>query len=337
MTEEFNKVNEEPAAPEERKKSYILKFITGKFVGGIFNIPSQGELVIGRGSDSDITISEDNVSRRHAKLIVEQGNHIYIEDLGSTNGTFINGERIQRTTLMEGDRILIGTSILKLVSLQEEARPSRRITGDGARPTRKTPEPTATGRTMITGSHHLSKALEGVLGEIPLTDVIQMCSSTKKSGVLNLEWVNRSANIYIKGGSIIYAAYKDLFDMPARKALFRLMGLNEGKFTLLQYVDPPEFAELIKQPTEFLIMEGIRRLDEQNALEKDMKLRGAKLQFAFPLPGPLKKLEQEEMDIFQMLYNAVPYELLLDMSPYEDLETVQVVKKLIDLKYIRKV
>jgi len=248
----------------------------------------------------------------------------------------INGERIQKATLKEGDRILIGTSILKLIAAQQEdVRTSKRMTLESIQEEKRESDSSSYGRTMVTGTPHPSKTMEGVLGEIPLTDILQMFSSTKKSGVLNLEWGNSKANIHLKGGNIIYAAYHDLFDMPARKALFRLLGLAEGKFTLLQYNDPPEFAELINEPTEFLIMEGLRRLDEQQLIEKELRLPGSRLQFNFPLLHPLKKLNHEELDIFQMLYNPVPYEMLLDMSPYSDLETAQVLQKLIEQKYIK--
>jgi pSer/pThr/pTyr-binding forkhead associated (FHA) protein len=324
---------EKPQGSDAKKKQLALKFISGKFVGGMFTMPEQGELTIGRGSDSEITIAEDMVSRRHARLLVEPGNNIFIEDLKSTNGTFINGERIQKTSLHEGDRILIGTSILKLVTSQEETRPSRRLTLDSDQ---KGADGSSQVRTRITGMPPPAKTMEGVLDEIPLTDILQMFSSTKKSGVLNLEWNNRTANIYLRGGSIVYAAYGDLYDMSGRKALFRLLGLQEGKFSMLQYTDPPEFAELINEPTEFLIMEGLRRLDEQRHIEEEKNLRGSRFQFNFPMLHPLKKLSAEELDIFQMLLSPLTYETLLDRSPYEDLETAQILTKLLDEKYVRK-
>lgn len=325
---------EKPTAVGPKKKSLALKFISGKFVGGIFNLPEQGNVSIGRGSDSDITIAEDMVSRRHAQLIVEPDNHIFIEDHKSTNGTFVNGERIQKATLKEGDRILIGTSILKLVPAQEESRPSRKVTVDSPK-SELEQEPSARGGTKVTGTPYSAKTMEGVLGEIPLTDILQMFSSMKKSGVLSVEWKRNSASIYLKGGNVVYASYRDYFDMPPRKALFRLLGLNEGKFVLLQYNDPPEFAELINEPTEFLIMEGLRRLDEQVVIEKEFDLRGSKVQFSFPLLHPLKKLNPEDLDIFQTLHNPIPYEMILDISPYEDLETSQILKRLLDHKYVK--
>src|SRR5262249_61653116 len=74
------------------------------------------EIIIGRSSDLDMVLVEDMVSRKHAKISTQAG-QITIQDLGSTNGTFVNGEKIKRVRLKEGDRILIGTSIIKLVAV----------------------------------------------------------------------------------------------------------------------------------------------------------------------------------------------------------------------------
>src|SRR5215467_8170876 len=99
-------------------RALALKFISGKYQGGEFPLKREKQIVIGRSSDLDVVLAEDMVSRKHAKIST-QGGKIVIEDLGSTNGTFVNGEKIKQARLKEGDRILIGTSILKLV--QREA------------------------------------------------------------------------------------------------------------------------------------------------------------------------------------------------------------------------
>ena len=93
---------------------YVLKFISGKYAGGEFALTQNQELIIGRSSDLEMVLIEDMVSRHHAKITTTDAD-IYIEDLGSTNGTFVNGEKISSCKLKEGDRILIGTSIIKLV------------------------------------------------------------------------------------------------------------------------------------------------------------------------------------------------------------------------------
>src|SRR5690242_21721461 len=74
------------------------------------------EIIVGRASDLDMVLVEDMVSRKHAK-ITASGEQIVIQDMGSTNGTFVNGEKIKKARLKEGDRILIGTSIIKLMAV----------------------------------------------------------------------------------------------------------------------------------------------------------------------------------------------------------------------------
>jgi pSer/pThr/pTyr-binding forkhead associated (FHA) protein len=63
-----------------------------------------------------MVLVEDMVSRKHAKISTV-GAQVVIQDLGSTNGTFVNGEKVKKIKLKEGDRILIGTSIIKLVAV----------------------------------------------------------------------------------------------------------------------------------------------------------------------------------------------------------------------------
>src|SRR5260221_9148547 len=95
---------------------FALRFISGKYQGGEFPLRMDREIIVGRSSDLDMVLVEDMVSRKHAKILAS-ADEILIEDLGSTNGTFVNGEKVKQARLKEGDRILIGTSIIKLVAV----------------------------------------------------------------------------------------------------------------------------------------------------------------------------------------------------------------------------
>ncbi|MDX9722990.1 MAG: FHA domain-containing protein [Myxococcota bacterium] len=99
----------------------LLIFISGKYQGGEYQLES-GTIVIGRDKDVDLVLVDGEVSRRHAE-IQYRTYRIGILDLGSTNGTFVNGERISRCDLKDGDRVLIGTSIIKLVWKRPEQPP----------------------------------------------------------------------------------------------------------------------------------------------------------------------------------------------------------------------
>lgn len=70
-------------------------------------------LVIGRSKDCDISLADGNVSRRHAEL-GRDGDGFAVRDLDSTNGTLVNGRRIRREPVAEGDEITVGTSTLRI-------------------------------------------------------------------------------------------------------------------------------------------------------------------------------------------------------------------------------
>jgi len=73
-----------------------------------------GSCIIGRASVVDLCLKHPSVSRRHAQL-KRSGNHLYVRDLGSQNGTYVNQQRIfQEAEVFAGDSIIIGTSLLKL-------------------------------------------------------------------------------------------------------------------------------------------------------------------------------------------------------------------------------
>jgi len=73
------------------------------------------EIVVGRGSDCDVQIDRDSVSRRHARMFRENGQW-YVEDLGSTNGSYINDLPIQRSPMRDNDFVKIGSAIFKFLS-----------------------------------------------------------------------------------------------------------------------------------------------------------------------------------------------------------------------------
>jgi diguanylate cyclase (GGDEF)-like protein len=70
---------------------------------------------IGRSTRCDLPIDQESISRQHAKITFDGKRHV-IEDLGSTNGTFVNDQGRKRAELVDGDQIKIGRSILKYMS-----------------------------------------------------------------------------------------------------------------------------------------------------------------------------------------------------------------------------
>ncbi len=90
-----------------------LTVLTGTATGQTFKL-SRGEAVIGRADDALVRLVDDGVSRNHARLRLET-DKLWVEDLDSRNGTFVNGAKIdQRVPLEDGDKIQVGrTTVLR--------------------------------------------------------------------------------------------------------------------------------------------------------------------------------------------------------------------------------
>ena len=90
----------EPEPPRER----VVLSLEGR------EVPLTADrAVIGRSRECDVRLADSNVSRRHAEVRHEDGAY-WIVDLGSTNGTELNGKRIERARLSDGDRITLGST-----------------------------------------------------------------------------------------------------------------------------------------------------------------------------------------------------------------------------------
>jgi pSer/pThr/pTyr-binding forkhead associated (FHA) protein len=78
-------------------------------IGGKSHAVTSPKVVIGRSRDCDLRISDLNASRRHAEL-QKDGDGYWIVDLGSMNGTQVNGRPVDRQRLEDGDRITLGST-----------------------------------------------------------------------------------------------------------------------------------------------------------------------------------------------------------------------------------
>lgn len=91
----------------------ILRFANGEYAGETI-ILRRPVITIGRALDNDVIIDSAEVSRHHARLEVHDGVYTVV-DLGSTNGTAVNGRASERTRLQHGDRLTLGTVALEFL------------------------------------------------------------------------------------------------------------------------------------------------------------------------------------------------------------------------------
>ncbi|MHC4393426.1 MAG: FHA domain-containing protein, partial [Planctomycetota bacterium] len=91
-----------------------LHCIKGTEAGQVLVIPDGGTLVLGRSQKADISLDDKLLSRKHIQISL-QGGAALLEDLNSSNGTYLNGERVGREMrLSNKDRIKIGNHVLQV-------------------------------------------------------------------------------------------------------------------------------------------------------------------------------------------------------------------------------
>src|SRR5882724_5374879 len=88
-----------------------------------FELPEGRSLVVGRGVSSDIAIYDPTISRRHAELIVG-ADGVQVKDLGSSNGTCINGSRVSAGRLHPNDSVTFGKVLFQLKELRPPGQSS---------------------------------------------------------------------------------------------------------------------------------------------------------------------------------------------------------------------
>ncbi len=92
----------------------VLVYPPGADMGKKFPL-SRSEIVLGRGSDCDIQVDRDSVSRRHARVF-RNAEQWMVEDLQSTNGSYVNDVPVQKSILKDNDFLKIGAAIFKFLS-----------------------------------------------------------------------------------------------------------------------------------------------------------------------------------------------------------------------------
>lgn len=301
---------------------FALKFISGKYQGGEFPLKGDKQLIIGRSSELDMVLVEDMVSRKHAKITIA-GGKITIEDLGSTNGTFVNGEKVKTSRLKEGDRILIGTSILKLV------KAGAAVAELSDAQVKQNLEQVA----AVQSARQTKTAMTGKLEEVPLPDLLQLFHTSKKNGVLVVRG-DHEGKIYLRQGKVYYAVIDDNHDLGPQKSFNRVITWETGEFEL-RPPDNQEFVTELDESTEGLLMEALRQLDEMRRLQPQLPALDQTMTLAVPMEAPLRELQPDELDVIQLVINWGTFQGVLDHAMLDDVAIATKVIELINRGYIR--
>jgi hypothetical protein len=354
--------------------TYVLSFVSGRYEGTRRVLRPGAELIVGRARDLDLPLVEDKVSRRHARIVNEAG-IVIVEDLGSTNGTFVNGERITTVELKVGDRLLIGTSVATFqpatgVDLEGDLdadAPSPPVAtqefyGEPPPPPAPAPVPTpppavmqplpavvqpppappeppreATPPEPRRDRPAAPGRAASVSGYIEEVPLPDLLQLLSAGQKTGVLRVQgpREARIYLRRGQIKYCEVIGSDAIDPLKVLYRVMNWTQGRFDLQSGEFERVIPREIEVPTQELIMESARLADELGGIDGELPPIDADLMIALPLEAPLRGLTPEQLDAFQLVYNHSKVEGVLDMSPMSDVETYRHLVQLIAGGYVR--
>lgn len=117
---------------------FMLRGVSGVTFGK--TLPLYGSMVIGRQADCEISIPSDEISRRHARLEVTP-NGVRVEDLGSSNGTYVNDKRVENAMLKVGDELRLDTLRFQVTApgMESPTNPGQSGAATAAKPARTAP------------------------------------------------------------------------------------------------------------------------------------------------------------------------------------------------------
>jgi hypothetical protein len=242
---------------------------SGSFVGGFchlrcslldrpLRLKADRPFTVGRGSDNDIVIPSQMVSRKHGKVYYDSRVWVY-QDLGSSNGTRVNGKRVDKVVLQSGDVIDLGGFLVTYKEIHDLTDVAE---GPGAG--------MEEGKTMAFDANMLKKVamqgmdgvavlggLGGSLADIDIADILQLLEMQRKSGTLSLDFEGAYGKIFVLGGNMIHAEYGKI---AGETAIYKMLKIHKGSF----HFDPrePRVAPTINRPTTSVLLDASREMDE---------------------------------------------------------------------------
>lgn len=337
-------------------------------------------IIFGRESGVDVHLQEKRISRKHCQLLLSEDQSIlYLEDLGSLNGTLLNDDALKgRKALKSGDRFRLGSFEFEVeidlppaisspfdqpTQMQEDPHLQQLELEDFDASEAFSPlsevsaqlspedvdfkdyEAAAEAFTSLSQHGETSEQtggqiISGKLDELSLADVLQMLATTQKSGRLvispqKLAFAPKKSSedtaiLHLDKGQLKYAEFGEL---TKEEAFFESLSMENGYFALFP-AQTTAFPEVIELPLESLLIQGLSYLDEKRANAVALKESD---RFEVQPEEPLNQLEDDELQIFQLIWKHKELKKVLDQCSLQREQAQKIVEKLLRNAFIKKI
>jgi FHA domain/Domain of unknown function (DUF4388) len=283
----------------------VLLLSTEKKVFG-FDLVETFRVAIGRHDSNDLRFNSRNVSNYHAEILMEPEG-LVLRDLGSTNGTYVNEERVKRRKLTAGDRIRIGGNEITV----------QLTSGEGAKESEPAPSslpPTGDFGREGTTEHGLT------LREL----LLRICRQSLSTRLV-LKSTSEVA-VYIHEGRVIFA---ESGKARAEKALYRAFEWRSGTFKVEPLPANDSVPRVMCVPIETLVEEGAQQAKDLDELLAKLPPPDAPLRLRESCKMRICDFTPAEIEVFLGLIRGGTLAATVESSPMTDLRVISLVHALV--------
>lgn len=293
----------------------VLQLVTERQVHA-FDLGDTFRVGLGRHHSNEVELRSMKVSKHHAEILNEVEG-LFLQDKGSTNGTFLNDETVKRARLNSGDRIRIGSFELSVRLLPRSSAGDVPVSGgdDGLRVG-------AIGN--ILPFQATANTLRGVTKpddlDLTLPDVLSRLAAKRASVTVILKNQSEQGRMYIEDGAIIHA---EAGATRRAKALFRLLNMTKGTYEIQLF---PEMAvpHTIDTPTGQLVIEGMLQLEALEKISAQLPPVVNQIVLDGTCDIPVSTLTEEELDIYTDIVRHKTLVRVLEESPHTDFTILRI-------------
>lgn len=287
-----------------------------------FDLLEVFRVAIGRHNTNDIALKTRKVSNYHAEILSE-AEGLLLRDLGSTNGTYVNDEKVRQRRLKSGDRIRVGGHEFTVYLKTRQGADAQTDTG---------PLPMgAKGRLASLRQTRLAGVPpDSNRPDLTLPDVLKFLARGGRTVRLVISKRTEEGRIFFEKGRVIHS---ELGKVTGDKALYRILGWPEVAFEVQEF--PSESVpRSIDVPFDTLVAEGLQQSDEMEKLATMLPPPVVPLRLDENCPLPLCELSPAEIEIFQDLIRYQTISRILEESPMTDFRIMSLIWALLKKKVI---
>jgi pSer/pThr/pTyr-binding forkhead associated (FHA) protein len=304
----------------------VLQLATDKEIHA-FDLSETLRVAVGRHHSNDIQLRSRRVSSYHAEILSEVEG-LFVRDMGSTNGTYVNDEVVGRKRLTSGDCIRIGGFVL-VVRLVPRSDPDEEASSSSEL------FPVGTVGSLLPFRGQSSSPDERrAIRERPdttLPELLTELSRRNGSVLVTIRIHKEEGKIYLREGAVIHCEYGAV---RRQKALYRLLALERGTYEI-QELPTAAVPQTIHETTDNLVVEGMQQLEALDKLSGKLPAMMYELALNESCGAPVNTLTADEIEIYQQLIRHQTVARVLDEAEMTDFMVLLLTHALLQKGFFR--